>query len=119
VVEHAAPTKVIVSFDLLPGWQEAWSDLWTRIGRLALTRPACSEFRLLRDWRDGKRCFVVSTWTDAQAFDQFAREVGLAWMAREMRQVASPTGITYQISQRSNADSDLDSLPLDEAPLDE
>lgn len=86
---------VTASFSLLPGRQDLWLNIWKELGRLALSRPSCREFRLVYSRTAESRCSVVSTWNEVREFHRFVREIGLLWIERTAGYSQVSAKLTY------------------------
>jgi quinol monooxygenase YgiN len=90
-MEDSKPVTAIISFRLLPGFRETWSQAWQQLRGAALTAPTCRQFCLLRDRHDESHRVVLTEWDRASDFDAFIREAGVIWLDRCIDGTSEPT----------------------------
>lgn len=90
-------TEVVASFNLLPGRQAVWEDVYTTIIQKEQQDPASGlrKARLLRDIHDDTHLIIVGEWDSPEAFDRFVRSGGLLWESRGLEYEVRPAEVTY------------------------
>jgi quinol monooxygenase YgiN len=89
-MEKTTPVTAIMSFRLLPGFQETWTQVWRELRDAGLSDPNCREFRLLSDRHDEAHFIVLTEWERATDLDAFVREAGVMWLTRCMNCTREP-----------------------------
>jgi hypothetical protein len=82
--ETSRVVTVVSSFTVPAARQTLWTETWQRLAQLALARPECKDFRILRNGGDMGHIIVLSEWTSAGEYHRFVRESSLLWLDRVM-----------------------------------
>jgi len=96
-------TTIISSFEVAYGHVDGWIMLWRALAQLAVARPECSCFRLLRSPDDDTHCAVLSEWDDVSSFHRFVRDMRLLWIERVAPGLALPATSTFLESSPERA----------------
>lgn len=84
ILERSRGVTVVSSFTVTCDREPVWTETWQALKQIALSKPECQGFRILRDQKDVTRFLVLSEWPDTASYDRFIRETSLVWLERVM-----------------------------------
>jgi quinol monooxygenase YgiN len=88
-------TTVLATFDIQPGREHDFEELWHRERPTREHAPGFRAHRLLRHTDQPGRYLVVHEWDNRELFDAHMRAIGVVWLLDDTTVWVAPPSFSY------------------------